>query len=124
MPFVAIFRLLDRVCRRSGTDFLTAGKDDRSDRPGGCREFVFARHKAAGSVSWAAEHMDLNVFDADNLAGPNLAGFAQLDGAVDGYRAARDQGLAGTAAVAQAGQFQQLVEFDELAIEVEFNMFH
>src|SRR3546814_14466835 len=53
-----------------------------------------------------------------------LAGLAQLDLAIHAHRAAGDQRLAGTAAVANPHQLEQLVEFDEVAVELEVELVH
>ena len=67
---------------------------------------------------------DAEFPDAHRLAFADLAGLAQLGLAIDGDGARGHQSLAGAAAVADAYQFQQLVQFDVFAIEVEIDFFH
>jgi hypothetical protein len=68
----------------------------------------------------ASNHPDHHVIKADRLADADLAGLAQFGDAIHRHRAAGDDELAGTAAVAEAGELQQLVEFDMLVGRVEF----
>jgi hypothetical protein len=49
----------------------------------------------------------------------NFAGLAQLLMPIDGNNAAGDEHFAGAAAIADADQFKQLVEFDVFAGEAE-----
>ena len=69
-------------------------------------------------------HADPDIAQADDLAGADFAGFAQLLLAVDLDVAARDDHLAGAAAVADAGDFQQLIEFDVFALQAERDFLH
>jgi hypothetical protein len=56
-----------------------------------------------------------DIAQPNHLANTNLARLAQLHRAIHGDRAAGDHGLAGAAAVAQAGKFQQLVELNVIS---------
>src|SRR5690606_8980097 len=60
----------------------------------------------------------------DHLSRADLAGLAQLDRAIHLHRTAGDELLAGAAAVDHAAQLQQLVEFDVVALELEFDLVH
>src|SRR5690606_4198250 len=60
----------------------------------------------------------------DGLARADLAGLAQLRRAIDADHAAGHQRLAGAAAVANADQLEQLVQFHMLALELEIDGFH
>src|SRR5688572_13973916 len=84
-----------RIARRSGGDAALAGRSDR-------------------------DHLDRHALVGHRLPDPDLAGLAQFHLAVDPDRAAGDDRLAGAAAVAQAGQLEQLVEFDMVVAGVEF----
>ncbi len=75
---------------------------------------------AAGAATTAA--CRIACFDA--LAAADLAGLAQFDHAVDAHSAAGDQMFPGAAAVADAGQLQQLVQFDMVAVEFEADLGH
>src|SRR5690606_16474670 len=81
-------------------------------------------HAAAGKTSGRRAHPDFGIAHPHHLAGADLGGLAQLHRAIDPHRAARHQLLAGAAGIAQPGQLQQLVEFDEIAIEVEVDGLH
>src|SRR3546814_562424 len=72
----------------------------------------------------AGGDLDPDITDLDPLPGAYLAGLAQLDLAVNAHHAAGDQHLAGTAAVANPHQLEQLVEFDEVAVELEVELVH
>src|SRR3546814_4330520 len=72
----------------------------------------------------AGGDLDPDITDLDPLPGAYLAGLAQLDLAIHAHRAAGDQRLAGTAAVANPHQLEQLVEFDEVAVELEVELVH
>src|SRR3546814_13500813 len=72
----------------------------------------------------AGGDLDPDITDLDQLPGAYLAGLAQLDLAIHAHRAAGDQRLAGTAAVANPHQLEQLVEFDEVAVELEVELVH
>src|SRR3546814_5983722 len=72
----------------------------------------------------AGGDLDPGITDLDPLPGAYLAGLAQLDLAVNEHHAAGDQRLAGTAAVANPHQLEQLVEFDEVAVELEVELVH
>ena len=60
-------------------------------------------------------HCDLGV-------GADFASLTQLSDAIHGNGTAGDQLLARTTAVTQAGQFQQLVEFDVVGFQFEFEV--
>src|SRR5690606_25539034 len=72
----------------------------------------------------ASRDVDSHAVDLHPLPGTDLAGLARLHDAVHAHRTAGHQGLAGTAAVAQAGELEQLVEFDEIAVELEVESLH
>ena len=61
-------------------------------------------------------HLDAQIADADDLAGMNFRGLAQFGGAIDLDLAAGDQLFAGAAAAALTGEFEQLIEFDIVAL--------
>jgi hypothetical protein len=67
----------------------------------------------------AGADFDHDIPDLDALASMDLAGLSQLDGAVHPHRAAGDQMLARATAVADTGEFEQLIEFDVIAVEFE-----
>src|SRR3546814_20373710 len=67
----------------------------------------------------AGGDLDPDITDLDPLPGAYLAGLAQLDLAVNAHHAAGDQHLAGTAAVAHPPQPEQMVNFDQAAVELE-----
>src|ERR1700750_2533663 len=68
--------------------------------------------------------MDDEVFQLHHLARVDLAGLAQLLLAVHVDHARRHDGLARAAAVAQADQLAQLIEFHVLAVQVEIDVWH
>ena len=82
---------------------------------------LIAAVRAAGS---AGHDPDPHAVQLHRLAGADLGGLAQFRRAVHPHRAAGHQLLAGTAGIADARQLQQLVEFDEVAVEVEIDEVH
>jgi len=68
--------------------------------------------------------MDFDIVEGNDLSCTDFAGFAQLDQAIDVYRGTGDQRFTGAAAVTQSDQLEQLIEFDMVAIELEFNALH
>ncbi len=60
----------------------------------------------------------------DVLPCADFAGFARLDRTVDRYSAAGDQMLTSAAAIAEAGEFQQLVKLNVFAVEFEAMVWH
>src|SRR4249919_25658 len=69
-------------------------------------------------------NVDPDGIDRHALACMDLAGLAQLHHAVHAHHSAGDELLAGATAVAQARDLEQLVEFDEVAIEFESDELH
>ena len=63
-------------------------------------------------------HEDLHVAHAHALAIADLAGLAPLDHAVHRHDAVRHQRLACAAAVGDAGELEQVIEGDVVAVEV------
>lgn len=61
------------------------------------------------------------ISDLHHLPPADLAGLAQLDRAVDRHRAARDDRLAHAAAIADAGELEQVMQLDVIALEWEFD---
>src|SRR3546814_676429 len=100
-PYTTLFRSLP--CEKLAAEAAPAGSD--------------AQASAGGDL-------DPDITDLDPLPGAYLAGLAQLDLAIHAHRAAGDQRLAGTAAVANPHQLEQLVEFDEVAVELEVELVH
>src|SRR3546814_4874707 len=100
-PYTTLFRSLP--CEKLAAEAAPAGSD--------------AQASAGGDL-------DPDITDLDPLPGAYLAGLAQLDLAIHAHRAAGDQRLAGTAAVENPHQLEQLVEFDEVAVELEVEFDH
>src|SRR3546814_16016874 len=72
----------------------------------------------------AGGDLDPDITDLDPLPGAYLAGLAQLDLAVNAHHAAGDQHLAGTAAAPNPHQLAPLVDFDEVAVELDVEFVH
>src|SRR5690606_22605079 len=68
--------------------------------------------------------VDAQALCLHHLARADLAGLAQLHGAIDAHGAAGHERLAGASAVDHAAQLQQLVEFDVVALEFERRFGH
>jgi len=68
---------------------------------------------------------DGGVVDRHHLARVQLAGLAQFDHAVDAHCTASNQVLARAAAVHEASELEQLMEFDDgVAVEGEIDAGH
>src|SRR5512146_2694580 len=74
----------------------------------------------AASRSYA----DLRISQGHHLTGAYLGSLTQLHLPVDRYQSLRHQRLARAAAVAHTGELEQLVQLDELAAQVEFELLH
>jgi hypothetical protein len=81
---------------------------------------IYRQSRLAGRLLNPNAH----VADTDGLAGADFRRLAQFALAIDGNYTARDHVLSGASAIAQASQFQQLVELDELAFKIKSDVLH
>src|SRR5690606_29518724 len=100
---------------------FTEDADDTASRPARSRSRAPARANVPAS---AGGDLDPGLADLDPLPRADLAGLARFDLAVHAHHAAGHQRLAGAAAVADPRQLEQLVEFDEVALEGEGDIVH
>src|SRR5690606_25209675 len=70
----------------------------------------------------ARADVDLGVAQGHHLPGADLRGLARLLHAIHAHGARRHQGLSGAAAVAEAGELEELVELDVVALEFEIDV--
>ena len=82
------------------------------------------RPACRGIDSGRGTHANAHIAQRDHLAGDDFAGLAQFLAAIYFYVAGRDQHLAGAAALAQADQFQELVQFDIGVVQFKFQLLH
>ena len=73
---------------------------------------------------FTAEDTNFKVFQSHDLPCVNLAGFAQFLLPIHIHVAAGDDHFSFAAAVAEADQFQELIEFHVVAVEFELDVLH
>src|SRR5690606_3102053 len=101
------------------------GGKARNRSPSRRRERVGVRVAQAGcGRGYLRLDADAHTSSLDHLSRADLAGLAQLDRAIHLHPTTGDELLAGTPAVDHAAQLQQLVEFDVVALELEFDLLH